>query len=203
MKQYTRSSGVDEDGVQYYYLASGDKVISSGQFLPSGDSNFFDFAQDFSYNGGSGINYKFPDPSDFPFETSGTLQTSGPDDYSFDETRESGIFHYENEKGNFSNAHHVWAGSKRPGGIGKERQDWSISGQFFGPGVLENDDIGNFNPMIYYSPDETMYINNEKGKYLRGVYINYLSDYGNQVTNPVTNTFGLGFIPQSPYYKKK
>jgi len=217
MKQYTRNSGLDEDKVQYYYLGSGDKVITSGQFLPSGDSNFFDFYQDHSYHDGSGINHIFPeynphgtclikdylvDGEKFPYESSGTLQTSYADDYSFHEVRESGIFHYQKESGEFSNAPHVWS-RRKDEGAGKERHDWSISGQFYGPGVLENDDVGQFNPMIYYMPNENDYIDNRPRKSLKGIYINYLSDYGNQATNPVINTFGFNFIPQSPYHKKQ
>ena len=59
-------------------LTDEQKVLGSGQVLPSGESNFYDFSQDHSYNDGSGINVNFPSPSNF-IDASGTIRTYPPD----------------------------------------------------------------------------------------------------------------------------
>lgn len=55
-------------------LTDEQKVLGSGQVLPSGESNFYDYSQDHSYNDGSGINVNFPSPSNF-IDASGTIRT--------------------------------------------------------------------------------------------------------------------------------
>ena len=81
------------------------------QIMPSSEMHFFDTSQSHVLNGGSGINAKFPDPSNFftedpdtgrtPEQESGILKTYGPDLVPIEK---SGIFHYDNLQGRFSNA---------------------------------------------------------------------------------------------------
>lgn len=73
--------------------------------------HFFDTSQLHILNDGSGINAKFPDPSNFftedsdtgrtPEQESGILKTYGPD---LAPVEKSGVFHYDKLKGAFSNA---------------------------------------------------------------------------------------------------
>jgi hypothetical protein len=54
-------------------LTDEQKVLPSGAVLPSGEANFFDVSQDYSLNGGSGINFPFSSNS------SGVIETYGPE----------------------------------------------------------------------------------------------------------------------------
>ena len=81
-------------------LTNDQKVLGSGQVLPSGESNFYDFSQDHSYNNGSGINANFPSPSDFTHD-SGTIRTYGAEG---NIVEESGVFSASNLEVPFSNA---------------------------------------------------------------------------------------------------
>ena len=81
-------------------LTEEQKVLGSGQVLPSGESNFYDFSQDHSYNDGSGINVNFPSPSNF-IDASGTIRTYPPD---LSPLEQSGIFAADNLKTAFSNS---------------------------------------------------------------------------------------------------
>lgn len=81
-------------------LTNEQKVLGSGQVLPSGESNFYDFSQDHSYNDGSGINANFPNPPDFN-HASGTIRTYGAED-NIVET--SGVFSASGLNIPFSNA---------------------------------------------------------------------------------------------------
>lgn len=66
------------------------------QVMPSSEMHFFDTSQLHVLNDGSGINAKFPDPDD-----SGIFKTYGPD---LPPVEKTGIFHYNNLQGGFSNA---------------------------------------------------------------------------------------------------
>ena len=81
-------------------LTNEQKVLGSGQVLPSGESNFYDFSQDYSYNNGSGINANFPSPSDFNHD-SGTIRTYGAEG---NIVEKSGVFSASNLEIPFSNA---------------------------------------------------------------------------------------------------
>ena len=81
-------------------LTNDQKVLGSGQVLPSGESNFYDFSQDHSYNNGSGINANFPSPSDFTHD-SGTIRTYGTEG---NIVEESGVFSGSGLNIPFSNA---------------------------------------------------------------------------------------------------
>ena len=54
-------------------LTAEQKALSSGMVLPSGEANYFDFAQHHDNNAGSGINFPFSDASG-----SGLIATYGP-----------------------------------------------------------------------------------------------------------------------------
>ena len=60
-------------------LTEEQKELPSGMILPSGEANFYDFAQSHEYNSGSGINYPFGAGPDVPASDSGLLATYGPD----------------------------------------------------------------------------------------------------------------------------
>tara|TARA_R110002096_G_scaffold119004_2_gene257656 strand:- start:1598 stop:2002 length:405 start_codon:yes stop_codon:yes gene_type:complete len=81
-------------------LTDEQKVLGSGQVLPSGESNFYDYSQDHSYNDGSGINVNFPSPSNF-IDASGTIRTYAPSGNVIDT---SGIFAASGLKTSFSNS---------------------------------------------------------------------------------------------------
>jgi len=81
-------------------LTDEQKVLGSGQVLPSGESNFYDYSQDHSYNDGSGINVNFPSPSNF-IDASGTIRTYAP---SGNVIETSGIFAANELKTSFSNS---------------------------------------------------------------------------------------------------
>ena len=81
-------------------LTDEQKVLGSGQVLPSGESNFYDYSQDHSYSDGSGINVNFPSPSTF-IDASGTIRTYAPNGNVVDT---SGIFAADNLKTAFSNS---------------------------------------------------------------------------------------------------
>ena len=81
-------------------LTDEQKVLGSGQVLPSGESNFYDYSQDRSYNNGSGINVNFPSPSNF-IDASGTIRTYPPN---VNVVETSGIFAADNLKTAFSNS---------------------------------------------------------------------------------------------------
>ena len=79
-------------------LTSGQKVLPSGALIPSGEANFYDFRQEPLYNGGSGINASYPNPSTFN-PASGALATYGS---TGSPTDTSGVFAYNNLQGPFS-----------------------------------------------------------------------------------------------------
>ena len=81
-------------------LTDEQKVLGSGQVLPSGESNFYDYSQDHSYNNGSGINVNFPSPSTF-IDASGTIRTYAPSGNVVDT---SGIFAASGLQTSFSNS---------------------------------------------------------------------------------------------------
>jgi len=82
-------------------LSSGDKVVSSGQVLASGEGNYFDFVQHHENNNGSGINHVFPSPADF---VSGVVETYDRDGH--DPNAVSGIFNWDGlrQSRDFSNS---------------------------------------------------------------------------------------------------
>lgn len=85
-------------------LTNDQRVVSSGQVLASGEANFFDFiqSQDSEFSRGSGINVRFPSPSNF---VSGAYITYGPEDLlPADQDQESGIFNFYGKYNQFSSA---------------------------------------------------------------------------------------------------
>jgi hypothetical protein len=90
-------------------LTTEQKVLPSGALLPSGESNFFDFRQDYSARNGQGINTDYPSPF---FAGSGKaliatnpptsgVTTGGVDGIG---SGELGMLAYNNVSGLFSNA---------------------------------------------------------------------------------------------------
>jgi hypothetical protein len=93
-------------------LTNQQKVLPSGALLPSGESNFFDFRQDYSARNGQGINTDYPNPF---FTDSGRMfiATNPPDSGRNRHTTsgvnsigsgELGMLTYNNVSGLFSNA---------------------------------------------------------------------------------------------------
>jgi hypothetical protein len=83
-------------------------IPSPSAIMPSSEMHFFDasqshiFGQDLAIN--TGINATFPSPPDFQ-EESGVLKTYGPSTHTLsDETKQTGVFHYNGLTGIFSNA---------------------------------------------------------------------------------------------------
>lgn len=63
-------------------LSNTQKQLASGMIFPSGEANFYDFAQDHSYHRGSGINVKYVRTSGellytYPPNSSGIAERSG------------------------------------------------------------------------------------------------------------------------------
>lgn len=77
-------------------LSNTQKQLASGMIFPSGEANFYDFYQDHSYHGGSGINIKY-------VRTSGELlYTKSPNNSGIAER--SGIFLYNSLISEFSSS---------------------------------------------------------------------------------------------------
>jgi len=75
-------------------LTDAQKKLASGMLFPSGEANYYDFSQDHSYHGGSGINVKYT-------PTSGELYETYPPNSSGIAER-SGVFSYVNLISKFS-----------------------------------------------------------------------------------------------------
>jgi hypothetical protein len=84
-------------------LTSGQKQQLPLGLLPSGEANYYDFNQDRSYHGGSGINYLYPSPSGFN-QASGVIRTYPPN---VNPVEQSGIFSYNELSSAFSNVSQV------------------------------------------------------------------------------------------------
>lgn len=85
--------------------------MSSGiptYILPSGKAHFFDTAQSYINNSGSGINSVYPSPSGFS-EFSGVYKTYGPN-AGLGELDTSGIFQFNHNSGIFSSGLIVHSG---------------------------------------------------------------------------------------------
>lgn len=109
----------DDNGIPYNApLSASEKFQYPSGFLPSGEANYFDFAQDRSYHKTSGINAIYPSPTGIPvqngifvkpkvgggFEASGIYPTYPQD---VDPVEKSGIFDFENLSSRFSNVSQV------------------------------------------------------------------------------------------------
>lgn len=135
-------------------LSNSQKTLPSGALLPSGEANFFDFRQDRSYHGGSGINDPFPWSG---FYGSGyTLLNGRPpasgdvaSGINFIGSGQQGILTYNNVSGLFSNA---------PATLISGITDFTI-----------------FNPYIHYYPTPPQ--QNVNGPVSDPVLIPYISDY--------------------------
>lgn len=85
-------------------LTPGQKLTASGILLPSGESSYYDFSQDYSYHDGSGINVLYPSPY-FVSGLLATLPPSGGNTTGGTNGVGSGnIFNYGGLTGLFSNA---------------------------------------------------------------------------------------------------
>ena len=69
-----------------------DQPVNFSGVLPSSEAHFFDTQQMHTNNDGSGINFSFPNPSDFT-DDSGLLRTYGPD-IRAEQEHQSGIFNF-------------------------------------------------------------------------------------------------------------
>ena len=89
--------------------------VTPSAIMPSSEMHFFDVSQSHIRRGtdelniNEGINATFPHPSDFPegyLDVSGVHKTYGPtiSDLSDIQAQQTGIFHYNNLQGQFSNA---------------------------------------------------------------------------------------------------
>lgn len=145
------------------YLLSGGLYLTSG-ILPSGQENYFDTRQDPDNNFGLPINTFYPSPANQngTFAGTGLLVTYAPTGYppevkyKLGQLKESGILHYENLVGRFSNVSSV---------SGIAVQDFNI-----------------FNPYIHYYPIDEI-TNNNKDKD-SPVLIPYVSDY--EIVQPIS-----------------
>ena len=88
-------------------LSKEQRAQSVSGVLPSGESNMLDFAQQ-----GKAINKNFPSPRD-PEDRHDIVFTSGEEPVTVNET---GIFHYEGERGRFSSP------TETPSGLGERLQ---------------------------------------------------------------------------------
>lgn len=89
--------------LQHTPLTDAQKALPSGMIFPSGEANYYDFAQSHEYHGSSGINAIYPSPADFSQE-SGIIKTDGPDGELADT---SGIFNSYNLSSQFSNSNRI------------------------------------------------------------------------------------------------
>ena len=134
-------------------LTNEQKKLPSGALLPSGESNFFDFRQDYSVRNGQGINTDYPNPF---FGGSGNelLATNPPASghttggVNGIGSGELGFLSYNNVSGLFSNA---------VGSLVSGITDFTI-----------------FNPYIHYYGVQ---VRNVRGVETVPVTIPYLSDY--------------------------
>ena len=152
------------------YLLDGGLYLTSG-ILPSGQENYFDPRQDPDNNAGLSMNAFYPSPAnkDGTFTGTGLLMTYPPWWFSthpsgYDPelrdilgiSKDSGILHYENLVGKFSNVSKV---------SGIATQDFNI-----------------FNPYIHYYPKNTKITNANKSED-SPVLIPYVSDY--EIVQPI------------------